>query len=254
MEQSLKLSLFRATVIDILDEDNKGKIKVRVLPNLNDVDESLLPWAIPFDSRCSQNCLSMDLPEVGSTIRVLVDECWKRFFYLQNQYFYTFFDFTKISDKLSNLENIDTTYENIIFRLYQDNSLSFHNNLDSSHGYIHSNGSYIYIDSEGSIIASSEKDIKITSKGLYEQNVEGTQTYNTKGDLTLTSDGNIGLKSSKNGKLTVGNSTSTLGKLFVELIDDLAQLQTVGSPGNHTSPTLTAQMNILKQKWNMVFE
>lgn len=237
MDNNIDLKMFNALVIDIDDEEKQGKIKIRILPFQQDVEESMLPWAIPFDSKCSENTLNMDLPQINSVIRVLVDKTWKRFYYLQNKYFYALFNFSKISDKLSTLSNVNTEYSNIIFRLYQDDALSFHNNKDSSHGYIHSNGSYVYVNSEGSVIVSSEKDIKCS--------VKGKQEYS--------GDGNIKLNSTKSGMLTIGNSIATLGGILAELMDDLANLVTQGSPSSQTSPQLTAQMNILKQKLNKVF-
>lgn len=159
----MELLLKNARVIDINDPDKQGKIKIRILPELEMVEESLLPYAIPFSTTLSESEISNNLPLINSTIRVLVDKYWKRFYYIGNRYFYNLFDFSKVSDKLNNINDINKDYENIKFTLHRDGGLEFHNTLDSSHGYIHKSGSYILMDSDGNIKADSKAN-KITVK------------------------------------------------------------------------------------------
>lgn len=275
--------LYNATVIDTDDEDKQGKIKIRIQPYFEKIEEKGLPWAIPFIQDSTSKTLSNDLPSVGSTVRVLVSNNWKRFYYLGNRYFYNLFDFSKVSDKLSNLDNINTDYKNIIFRLFEDGSLTFHNISDGSHGFIQSSGSFVYFDKDGSIITSSEKDIKVTHKGELNYENDGKMTIHTKDDLSIQSDKNISMKSSSNtnieatSKLSekgnsveiksdtsidiksqalidIGNTTSSIGKILLELMTDLSSLTTIGSPTNHTSPTLTAQMTSLITKLSATFK
>lgn len=236
--------LYDATVVDIDDEDKQGKIKIKIKPYFDGIDNDGLPWAIPFIQDSTSNTLSNDLPPINSTIRVLVSNNWKRFYYIGNRYFYNLFDFSKVSDKLSKLSNIDTEYKNLKFRLFEDNSLTFHNIKDGSHGFIQSTGSYIYFDKNGSIITSSEKDINITHKGKLE--------YENDGDMSITSKGKLDIKS--NGLIDIANATSSLGKILKELIIDLQGLQTIGSPTNHTSPTLTTQMTTLLATLSSTFK
>lgn len=210
----MEYKLFEATVIDIDDLDKQGKIKIKILPEQEGVFDEDLPWAIPFVSDCSNDVLSNNLPQVNSTIRVLVDALWKRFFYLPNMYFYGLWDFNKISSKLNNINNINKDYKNLHFHLYKDGSLQFHNDEDGSNGFINKNGSYSIFDKDGNIIMN----VKVGSK------------------------------------FTLGNGTNHLGAILKELIQDLSELHTEGSPTNHTSPTLTTQMNLLLPKLESIFE
>ena len=153
------LLLRKAQVIDIDDPDEKGKIKIKILPDFKNISDDLLPWASPFSSKNSTSIRSNDLPEEGSIIRVLVREDNQRYYYLDNMYFYNLFDFSIIKSSLENVEEIsDTTYKNIIFRLYFDGSLEFHNNSTGEHGFIHKSGSYFFFDSDGYFIISDTKN------------------------------------------------------------------------------------------------
>jgi len=68
--------IFRqATVIDNEDEKELGRIQVRFLPELEGVDDDLLPWAFP--DKVSSNGTAdgvgeVIIPEVDSTVRVVI--------------------------------------------------------------------------------------------------------------------------------------------------------------------------------------
>ncbi len=86
--------------------------------------------------------------------------------------------------------------------------------------------------------------------------VHGTTIEITKDDgIKIDTDQKIELKSTKNGTLEVGNTTSTLGAMIGDLLGYLAQLKTVGSPASHTaSPDFISQIQALKTKWEQVFK
>lgn len=143
-------NLYDAQVIDTNDVDKKRKIKIRILPEQENIADHLLPWALPFSSFNSTLAKQNDLPSKDSLIRVLVDEYWQRFYYLGNQFFEETFDFSSISSKLNSVSELqDKEYKNLVFRLYEDGSLDFHNNFSGEHGFLHKNGSYSLFDSLG---------------------------------------------------------------------------------------------------------
>lgn len=213
-----ELKLFTAKVVSISDSQKQGRVQVRILPYFEKMKDSDLPWASPFILEQSSSTLNNDLPRVDSTVYVLADKYFKKFYWLGNRYFYGLFDFSKASNVLSkgkdaNKSPIDTTYENLIFRLYDDGGLEFHNNKDGSHGFIHKSGSFVLFDKNGAIVTETPN-----------------QTY------------------------TFTNGVDSLGSLLEELINDLAGLVTSGSPTNHTSPQLTAQMQVLLPKVKALFK
>jgi len=153
-----ELCLRKAIVINIDDPDKKGKIQVRVLPDLKNVEDNLLPWAIPYSSLNSTSIMSNDLPEVNSIVRVFVREDYQRVYYMLNQYFYSLFDFNKVDSALSKISTIsDKQYKNIVFRLYIDGGLEFHNNSTGEHGFIHKSGNSIYMDKDGKILLKGQE-------------------------------------------------------------------------------------------------
>lgn len=100
-------------------------------------------------------------------------------------------------------------------------------------------GTTITVDKSNGVNIETDKKITLKDK-------EGF-TYETEGDVSL--------KSSKTGKLKVGNSVATLGAMISDLLGYLASLKTVGSPASHTaSPDFIAQIQALKTKWGQVFK
>lgn len=150
------LKLYEAQVVDIDDKDKQGKIKIRILPEHKDVQDNVLPWAIPFLSIMSNKEFENDLVQKDSIVYVLVDPLFKRFYYISNKFFYTVFKYSTIENTLSKASEISNKeYKNIKFRLYEDGGLEFHNKQDGSHGFIHKSGSYTIFDKDGNIYLNS---------------------------------------------------------------------------------------------------
>ena len=264
------LTLYCAKVIDIDDTDKQGKIQINIESRFKDFKKNDYPWAIPLLSDVSESTMSFNPPKVNSQVWVLVDKYWKRFYYLTNRYFYNLFDFSKVSGLLDKCDKINKDYKNIRFNYYEDGTLLFHNNNDGSSGIVTSQGTVIYIDKDGDLVRNVEKDEiteikgdrKETIKGKSEVSIQGDYNLNVKGkevrsitsNLDYQTKGSITLKSTTPSLVEIGNTVATLGSILNELCQDLAKLATVGSPGSHTSPTLTAQMLTLIPKIKMVFK
>ena len=165
----IDLKLYKAKVVSIDDKDKKGKVQIQILPELKDVATKDLPWAIPFSSANSVTVFSNDPPEEGSLIRVLVDQYWKRFYYLGNTLFYDVFNFDTVKGKLDSATELSNKdYKNLKFRMYKDGGVEFHNNSTGEHGFIHKSGSYIMFDKDGYVI-QKDKDgstYKTSSSGI----------------------------------------------------------------------------------------
>lgn len=269
-ENMFDLKLYTGKVISIDDIDKQGKIQVSIESVSEGWRKDLLPWAIPLISNVADGTMEMHLPKINSQVWVLVDKYFKRFYYLSNRYFYNLFDFSKVSGLLNKCNKIDTEYKNIDFKYYLDGTLFFHNNLDGSSGIITSQGTLMYIDKEGNLIKEIEKDEKITIKGNKEETIKGKEnievngqsltTYKNKkiedckSSYELNTQGAITIKAKTSSLVEIGNTVTTLGYVLAEICQDLSSLQTVGSPANHTSPTLTAQMQTLLPKIKSTFK
>lgn len=156
--------LTQGKVVSIDDPDLKGKIKVKILPELQDVIDSDLPWAIPFTSFQGGTTLTNDLPEVDSIVRILVRKDWKRFYYLGNYFFEAKFNFSDIISVLAPTGS-DTTYKNLIFRLYEDGGIRFHNNNSGDDGFVSKSGSYSIFKSNGDVVTHTGATNKIVTEG-----------------------------------------------------------------------------------------
>lgn len=183
----MNLTLHTATVLRNDDEDLKSKIQIRVLPQMKLVKDDDCPWAIPF---CSHNSsggiekpmMSADVPFVGETIWVLVDEYWKRFYYVSRRFFEGCFDSETITSIFDNMgttiddlegdDNVsegpnpladnlaisdDNPFYNLKFTMYHEGSLMFHNQVDGTHGFIqytiegNDTPTFIIIDKDGNV-------------------------------------------------------------------------------------------------------
>lgn len=268
------LTLKTARVVSIDDESKQGKIRITIEPEFEDVEDRLLPWAIPLISNTSDSTMEFHPPKENSQVWVLVDKYYKRFYYISNRYFYNLFDFSKTSGLLDKCEKIDKEYKNLDFKYYLDGTLTFHNNSDGSSGIITSQGTLIYIDEDGSVIRKIEKDDKTEIKGNKNESVDGKYESFSKKEMMLTtkdkftaesdnkmslsSKSGIDLVSKTNSLLKIGNSLSTVGSLMTELCEDLSSLLVTGATTDGTaltatSPTLSGQMSVLISKIKMTF-
>ena len=70
-----------AKVIDNEDNSRLGRVKVEIIPELQDLPENLLPWAVPKQDYDTDNCFRLDIPEKDSYILVSIDDTWTSFVY-----------------------------------------------------------------------------------------------------------------------------------------------------------------------------
>ena len=68
-------------VIDIDDPKKLGRVKVEILPELQSLPESLLPWACPEQEFNASEGFDADIPSKGSFILVDIDDTWTVFSY-----------------------------------------------------------------------------------------------------------------------------------------------------------------------------
>lgn len=265
-----ELTLETALVTDINDPSKQGKIQINIESKFKKIQKDLLPWAIPLISNVSESTMSMNLPSVGSQVWILRDTFWKRFYYISNRYFYNLFDFSKVKGLLDKCDKINKEYSKIRFEYFEDGSLIFHNNSDGSSGIITKQGTIIFIDNEGNLVKSINKDEITEIKGNREINIKGKDTFSVNGNseysikgkdirnvtsnLEYKANGSVTLKSNTVQLVEIGNTVSTLGQILNEICTDLSTLVTVGNDKTQTSPTLSAQMSALLPRIKMTFK
>jgi hypothetical protein len=152
-----------AKVIDNKDPDCTGKLKLRIMPEFNGIDISLLPWCRPFilHGNGNPNAGSHNIPSNDEMIKCIIrDKFWKNIEWLNGDfvdgfYPYSKIDFSKISELTSQI------YPNPNLELFSDGSFTFRNINTGESGIYNSNGSYIIFDSTGKIIEKSNLGISL---------------------------------------------------------------------------------------------
>lgn len=197
----IEMKLFQGKVVNTNDPKKKGRIQVRVLPELENnilVKEKDLPWFEPFFGNSSIELEKKELIK-GSIVWIMIDAYWKKFFYLgyyNRDYFFDFEKVLTILNSISDIENKD--YDNIRFSLLPDNSLTFHNVSTSESGIIYSTGSFILHKSDGSIYSYSVSDFKFFNDTTTFEISSFKVSLQTSEEVFLSSDNTIEIKSSGN--------------------------------------------------------
>lgn len=149
------MKLYEGQVIDNNDPDQQMRVKVRILPEMEGVNDDNLRWIQPFNGNSSSESAHFSLPDVDSFVWVLVDQYWKTFFYVTPFHLKGLFNFKSAVSKLSASEISGKEYTDLDFQLYNDGGISFHNKSTGEHGFIHSSGAYSLFDSSGNIVLNS---------------------------------------------------------------------------------------------------
>lgn len=179
MDSQIILHLYRGRVISIDDPDQKGKVQVKMLPEMVDIRDKDCPWFQPFNGNSSDSELKNNPPQVGSLIWVLADDKFFHRFYTDFKYDIDGkFNYSNVDSVLGAITGLDKEYKNIQFTLYEDKSLSFHNRVDGSHGIISSNGAYYIIDKDGKIRLNSDADNAVRYSALETAFNELNDKYN----------------------------------------------------------------------------
>lgn len=177
-------------VIDNNDPDKLGRVKVRIFPEFDTLEENSLPWADPMndDDICipsdSSGVGTFRIPEKDSYIVVLIDPTWQNFRYSGVTPNRKRTDvITNITDNLSNLiDNVDTTYPQPLYLMRtKDGTIAYHNTENGEMGIVSKNGIYLRYDSEGTFEMGSKDGSKLSLDTQGNLNFSGS----TNGDSAL---------------------------------------------------------------------
>lgn len=253
--------LYFGRVEDNDDPDQLSRVKVRLLPEMNDADVDHLPWVRPFMvENMTADSYSHKPLEVGSTVWCLfIDEYFKQGFYIAGTFIDGLFDYGTVKDQIDSIPEIDSqTYPQARFTRYPDGTIIFQNTSSGEVGIYHSTGSYVVIDKEGSLTGYSKKDVKF-------YNDSASLTLDNAGNIIQNSDGTIQLNGDSDHLVTYSMLEGILNWLWTNLdtrmyIDPLtgvtgtvnpthlSQAHYVTSNPGHTLPTDMAAMKANKVK------
>lgn len=137
-----------AKVVNINDELEQGRIKIRIFPEMESLKEEDLPWARPMMSVYEKkNCI----PEVDKILYVEINDDWTSFYYLDSiKYIISEYNYEEIKTILSEIEEISSfSYPNPDFRMNPNGFIEFFNKENSETGFIHPSGTYVVFKENG---------------------------------------------------------------------------------------------------------
>jgi len=205
------IKIREAEVIDNVDPNEKGLYKIRVLPEMIDIKDDLLPWVPVYQmgNGFSSESISYSVLEKNSFIKVIIED-WpylRQVRVISNDYVEGLFT----RPDLSGISEIaEQTYPQPSYTIYKDGSVSFHNSETGEHGFLYSNGGYFLIDENGNTyINTLDKETKIyNNDASINIKEDGTIELATSADLTLSITGNTTIETTGNTELkTTGNTT-----------------------------------------------
>ena len=233
------MHLYKAVVIDdndtnVGDSKNLSRIKVRLLPEMNGIDESLLPWVRPFFVEgITELNNSHNPPEIGSNIKcIFIDDYYKQGFYLKGDFIDGFFSWDSVVHLLSKINELgNQTYPNPRFTQLPDGSIVFYNTVTREMGILHSSGTYAMITASGGmsinaidkiVLQAPEIDLigivnesvpqKVVNHVSHQENVTGLKQENIGGSKTVSIGSSLHeTVLDEKGELTTGNRIMTIG-------------------------------------------
>jgi hypothetical protein len=168
-----------AKVFSLDDHDKKGRIQINILSEMDGYKDDEYPWAYNLTVVSSANSFSNITAEVDSLVWVLHDQYYKLFYWLGSYKILNDVDFQKVQDQIDKVDEAGTNkYKDLVFTLYNDGFLIYHNTNTGEHGMVHKDGSYFHYKADGSITIFSTKivlsdDVEIKGTVLLEADASG---------------------------------------------------------------------------------
>lgn len=137
-----------AKVVDIEDELEQGRIKVRIYPEMEDISNEDLPWARPMISSYEKRSL---IPEIDKILYVDVNEDWTSFYYLDSvKYIISEYSYEEVKSILDNISEVNTfSYPDPDFKMNPNGFIEFYNKSNKETGFIHPSGTYVVFKENG---------------------------------------------------------------------------------------------------------
>ena len=212
-----KLIMFTGKVEDNADPDKLGRCKVRVSEVFNEknIPTQDLPWAIPEQTFIGSTVGNFIIPPVGTYVRV----------YFDNDEMYSPAYTTKALNREQLPSTIEEDYPNTMVLFETDNGDYFVINRKTLETeFKHASGMSMNIDTEGNVT------LDLTGADA------GALTLSIKGDVALTTDGDVSVQADK-GSIKLGGDAATQPCnnlptcLFTGAPHSIGQ-QFPGTPGN----------------------
>lgn len=283
----IKYDLYSALVVDDNDTLKLGRVKVKLIPEMNDLTEDMLPWASPMNYGLGMGDTTArhNPPVKDSRIFVAcLDKYYKEFRYVADEFLednakYT--DFENIKNNISDTQF--SVYPNPRFK-YINGNIIFYDTENNAMGIYHTGGSYAIMNQDGEIYVYSKSKLLKCYNDKTELSMDGVTgdvtlknttndelTYDgTLGDITLKNLSNTlemtstGFKTSNITGAEIGvdtalmlfkNAAFSLKTVLDNLITAITSITTFGSPVSHVlTPASIASLNAIKVQLVALFK
>jgi len=209
----------KAIVVDNNDEDKKDRLKLKILPELKDVDDELLPWVLPKNGYGNTDSVNRHIPENDSVITVYLDDefnirnmRWDIDSDIQNN-----IDYDSIETNVNNITDKASTYtypQPNEYRKFKDGSYCFRNTETGEFVFCHNSGVYTIYDEDGNVtsytkdkyfrVYNDKLNFKLDSNGdlLFEneeltieaENIGNFKVSNSNGEVSVPISGDVIVK------------------------------------------------------------
>lgn len=162
-----------ARVIDNVDEDQFGRIQIKVIPEMNGVEDGDLPWARPQNAGVSfvaEGVGKHNVPDIQSVVVVEISEDWQHFQYTDEApAIDDWYPYAKLEDEFENDNLEDFEYPQPKFSRTTDGTIFFHNTSNGELGFQHPTGLYVVVDKDGNLF------VRFVNKVIVANEDESTQ-------------------------------------------------------------------------------
>jgi hypothetical protein len=215
----------KAIVVDNVDADKKDRLKLRILPELKDVDDYKLPIVLPLYGTGNKDSVNRVIPEIDSIIYVELDDDFT-VRSMRYKYNVSVLDNTKYDDIKTNVDaitDIVSTYDypqpNEYFK-FKDGSYSFRNTETGEFVFCHNSGVYTIYDEDGNITTyTKDKHFKVYNDKLSLElkdtgdylftNEKVTCDIKNSGDIKINNE-KVTIDTKNTGDIKVNNTNVTL--------------------------------------------
>lgn len=156
-----------ARVIDNLDEEELGRIQIRVIPELNGIEDDDLPWARPGNAGVNfiaEGIGKHNVPDIDSIVTIEVSEDWQHFLYTDEAPMVAdWYPYAKFVEEFAQDDLEDQEYPQPKFTRTTDGTIHFHNTETGELGIQHPTGLFVVVDKDGNLFVRYVNQVRIAN-------------------------------------------------------------------------------------------
>lgn len=244
-----------AVVVDVGDPEETGRIKVRIQPELNGVDEENLPWASPHTQgkrgAMKGGSIHHNVPDPESRVHAIVyDKYWRTIDYVVDESYripgyYQYRDIVeKLEEEIEDLESPE--YPNPSITKAAEGTTFFENHETKEVGLLHPSGLYVLVTADGNAkirVVDSAKLMNEDESLMFNFNGEDGKVELKVEDVEAKIDGSGGKVELKAEEVVFGDGSDYVARYtpIENILSELLSHKHVAPSGQTTPPLDSSQ-------------